>query len=302
MINKKQENYYRVALAIPTYNANVNHGFSEVLSKIEEHKEILDEIFFYDSQSSDDTLEMIKKYHFQYKIINKDKFSHSGTRTQICKDMMDKDIDYLFFLTQDVILQRNSLKILLDFMKNVECSLAYGKQEVDLEKGNLFEYFARSFNYGDIDLIKSKKDIPEMGIKTIFCSDAFALYDLNKIEKVGFFGSEANFAEDMIIADKLLQHGEKIGYCSNAKVYHTHKYSILEEFKRYEDIGRFHYEFRKILSKYSSPMGEGVKLAIEEVKFLFSRRKILLIPVSLTRNTAKFLGLRNGKLLAKKGK
>ena len=194
----------KTGLVIPTYNAATNNDFDLVLKKIIAQSSHLFKIRVYDSESTDDTISILKNNKIEFKIIPKSKFSHSGTRTLIAKEMLEEGIDNLIFMTQDVFLQKNAIKELIDFFEKNNVALAYGKQEVDLNKGNLFEYSARNFNYGEKDLIKNIHDIHDMGIKTIFCSDAFSIYDLRYIEEIGYFGQEANFAEDMIIADKII--------------------------------------------------------------------------------------------------
>lgn len=48
------------------------------------------------------------------------------------------------------------------------------------------------------------------------------------------------FGEDTIAAAMLLQGGKKIAYVSDAEAYHSHNYTVGQEFKRYFDIGVLH--------------------------------------------------------------
>lgn len=286
----------KIALAIPTYNAG--NDFENVLKKVLSQRQSLELIKIYDSESNDGTVEIALKQGVSVEKIPKKSFSHSGTRTMIAKQMLELDIDYLIFITQDIYLQRDAIENLIKYiLKNPNCGVVYGKQQVDLEKGKIYEYFARNFNYGDKDLIKRKSDIKELGIKTIFSSDAFAIYNLTMAKKVGFFGNRINFSEDMYIADKFIQAGYFVGYCSNAKVFHTHNYTILEEYNRYKTIGKFHKEQKEMIDRYGKTNSEGIKLAIGEIKFLKYEGKINKIPESMTRNIAKFLGMKIGYYL-----
>lgn len=284
----------KIALAIPTYNAGTD--FEEVLNRVKKQSKLLSLVKIYDSESEDNTISITKKVGFDYQVVKKDNFSHSGTRTMICKDMYDLGMDFIIFLTQDVFLQKDAVSELVNFIihANRSVAMAYGKQIVDLDIGNHFEFFARSFNYGDKNLIKSSYDIPKLGIKTIFCSDAFSIYDLRKASEIGFFGNDSNFSEDMIIADKFIQRGYSIGYCASAKVFHTHKYSIYEEFVRYKTIGAFYRNNQSMISKYGKTNSEGVKLAMREVLYLIKIGKFYLIPESIIRNSAKFVGHKVG--------
>lgn len=285
-----------MGLAIPTYNAG--REFEKVLKKVKSQSVNLDLIKIYDSGSFDETLEIAKKYKVEVEIISKATFSHSGTRTMIAKQMLDLGMSHLIFITQDVFLQENAIENLIHYIvSNPNCGVAYGKQEVDLKIGTIYEYFARSFNYGDKDLIKSKHDIEKLGIKTIFNSDAFAIYNLKLSKEVGFFGDKVNFSEDMLIADRFIQVGYDVGYSSNAKVFHTHGYTIFEEYKRYKSIGKFHREQKIIIGRYGKTNSEGFKLAINELKYLISKGEFYRLPESIIRNIVKFLGMKIGYYL-----
>lgn len=285
----------KIGLALPTYNANTHNDFNDVLKRINAQSNILSTIKIFDSESTDDTVAVAKKNNIEVIEIKKKDFSHSKTRTRIAQEMLENKIDYLIFMTQDVFLQPQALQELVSFIKNNKLALAYGKQEVDITKSNIFEAYARKFNYGEKNILKKKQDIEKYGIKTIFCSDAFAIYDLRMIKKVDFFGEEANFSEDMLIADKLISKGCTIGYCAKSKVYHSHNYSILDEYNRYKEIGYFHAQFSHVLSKYNGTTSEGIKLAISECYFLLKEKKVHFIPESITRNFMKFMGMKKGK-------
>jgi rhamnosyltransferase len=203
-------------------------------------------------------------------------------------------------MTQDVYLQPDALKKIVEFISENNAGVVRGKQEVDLNKGNVFEFFARKQNYRAVDQLYSKSDIKEHGIDTIFTSDAFAIYDLEKLNAVDYFGKSGNVSEDMFAAHKLIQQNYSIGYSSEAKVFHTHNYSIKEEYRRYVPIGLFYGQHDVWISSYGKTNQKGIKLALNEIKFLIQQKKIYLIPISIFRNGAKFIGFRVGKMKSKK--
>lgn len=284
---------YKVALAIPTFNAGSR--FEEVLKEVYKQKEQLALVKIYDSESNDDTTKIVKKYGFEVSNVLKKDFSHSATRSKIAKEMYEQGFDYLILMTQDVYLQSDAIKLIIEYIIHKPSSgVVYGKQEVDMDKGSLNELYSRKFNYGQKNLIKSKSDIKKLGIKTIFNSDAFAIYNLKIVKEVGYFGNDATFGEDMIIADKFIQKGYTVGYCCQSKVFHTHNYTLLEEFNRYKIIGEFHKLNKEMIGKYGKTNSEGLKLAISEIKYLIDRKKMYKIPDSLIRNIAKYLGFKLG--------
>lgn len=284
----------KIALAIPTYNATEN--FKEVCNLIKkEAGGIVDTFLIVDSQSKDETVKIAKEANFNVEIIDKTSFNHSKTRSEIAKKFYKEGYKYLILLTQDVFLQDDAIKNLLTFIKSDEkLGAVFGKQEVDLRNGNLFEHYARSFNYPASNLIKSKNDISKLGIKTIFSSDAFIIYDLKILNEVGYFGDKNIVNEDMFVAHKIIEAGYKIGYCADAKVYHSHNYSIFGEYKRYKPIGKFFKENKELLSKYPNTLNSGIKLALGEIKFLKEQKKTSQIPRSILRNAAKFLAFKVG--------
>lgn len=279
----------KVALFMPTYNAGPD--FNKVLDLIDEQSEYINKKYIIDSSSSDDTVNIARNHNFDVKVIKSEEFGHGKTRTQAAKDL--KDFDYIIYMTQDIYLQKNALKLLINFIEsNSDIAVAYGKQEIDIEKGNVFEYRSRSFNYPDESIVKAKADISSLGIKTVFTSDAFCIYNIIKLKEVNYFPEDINFSEDMYVAAKFINANYKVGYCANSKVFHTHNFSIIEEFKRYKDIGRFHKTYPEIQNQFGKNTNEGVKLVINEMKYLINNKQIIKIPESLLRNLAKYIGYR----------
>lgn len=287
------EKELKVALAIPTYNAG--NEFRTVLTLINQQRNLVDAIKIIDSTSVDNTVAIAKEFNCDIEVIDQSEFSHGGTRRKIAIEYSKKGYDYLIFMTQDVHLQNRALSKLIDYIvSDSQLGVVYGRQEVDLSTGNLFEYYARSFNYSSHSYTRTKADIREQGIKTIFSSDAFAIYNLSILKQIDFFEDTTEVSEDMLIAHKIINAGYSVGYCSEAKVYHTHNYNVLDEYKRYKEIGKFYKKNSAILDSYGKTSSNGIKLVLGEIKFLIAKGKILLVPKSVIRNSAKFIGHKVG--------
>lgn len=279
----------KVALFIPTFNAGKN--FEEILTLIDAQDDIVGGKYIIDSSSTDDTVSLAKKHNFDTTIINPKDFGHGKTRTQAAKYL--SSYDYVIFMTQDIYLQNNALENLVNFIENnSKIAVAYGKQEVDMRKGNIFEYRSREYNYPEQSMVKSKADISNLGIKTVFSSDAFAIYDLNKLKEINYFSDEVNFSEDMYAAAQFINKSYSIGYCAEAKVFHTHNYSLKEEFNRYRYIGGFHKDYPEIQEQFGGNTSEGIKLVFNELKYLLRNGYVHLVPESICRSGAKYLGYR----------
>lgn len=284
----------KIALVIPTCNAGFQ--FEKVAQLISEQSNSLDSLNIIDSASTDETLKIAKKYNFNISEIKKKDFSHSGTRTRIANELYQQGYKYMVLMTQDVFLQENALKNIINFiLKSDKLGVVRGKQEVDLSKGNLMEYFTREKNYPNHSFIYTNKDKERKGIDVIYTSDAFAIYNLHALNKVGYFGETTEVSEDMFAAHKLVEAGYEIGYCSNAKVYHTHNYTLKQEFNRYVPIGRFYKDNDSWLRKYGKTESKGVKLVVKEVQFLIEKKASILIPYSILKNVLKYAGFQIGK-------
>ena len=280
----------KIGLIIPTYNAGKE--FNDVLKLINIQDDLLTRKLIIDSESKDETVEIAIENGFEVKKILSTEFGHGKTRT-LAAELL-KDCDYIIYITQDVFLQPNSLKEIISFIrKNGSLGVVYGKQEVDVKKSNIFEKKARDFNYPDMSSIKRYEDKDKLGIKTVFSSDAFAIYNRDILEKVGFF-PDVQFSEDMIVAAKMVKAGYSVGYCAEAKVYHSHNYSLKEEYERMKNIGQFHRENSWIQDEFGSNESEGMKAVINEFTYLIKKGKFYLIPQSFARFLFKYIGYKIG--------
>ena len=280
----------RIGLIIPTYNAGSE--FEEVLSLINNQDEVLYRKLIIDSESKDFTISIAIEKGFEVRGIKLSEFGHGKTRTFAAEIL--NDCDYIVYMTQDVFLQQNALMSLVKFIKsNKNLGVVYGKQEVDISKSNIFEKKAREFNYPEKSMVKTYDDKGKLGIKTIFSSDAFAVYDRLKIEKVGFF-PDVRFSEDMYVAALLVKAGYSVGYCAEAKVFHSHAYSIIDEYKRYQLIGKFHKEHPWLQQEFGSNESEGMRSMCYEWRYLIDEKQAYLIPSSFLRFGMKYLGYKKG--------
>ncbi|MGC3173864.1 hypothetical protein ACPTH5_31195, partial [Pseudomonas aeruginosa] len=64
-------------------------------------------------------------------------------------------------------------------------------------------------------------------------------------------------SEDAYVAARLPQAGYAVRYAASAEVYHTHDYRLLEEFRRYFDIGEFYGRERWIRAPVGRAGGAG---------------------------------------------
>lgn len=277
----------KIKVIIPTYNAGV--GFKNMLRLLLQQDGVTPQDFLVvDSSSTDDTPQLVKEAGIQLITIPKKEFGHGKTRKFACEQA--GDIDLAVFMTQDARpYNTTSIKKLCSYvLVHDNMAAAYGRQ-VSYEETDSFGKFARLNNYQDTSYIRTFADRKQYGIKTAFFSDTFAVYKKDILEKMGGF-DDVNFGEDTCMVAKMLMQGYKIGYCAEAMVYHSHTFTILEEFKRYQEIGKFHKEQHWLLDNFGKAESEGLKFVEKEIHYLLKSGKWYLVPESFARNTAKFLG------------
>jgi rhamnosyltransferase len=144
-------------------------------------------------------------------------------------------------------------------------------------------------------VVKGIEDLPRLGIKTFFFSNAFSAIKKRAYEEAGGFPEKTIMDEDMFLAAKLLQKGYKIAYQADAVVYHSHNYSLATQFKRYFDIGVF-FNRNRWIRNLTRPEGEGIRYLKEELIFLSASGQKSWIPYAFADTTIRFLGYRVGLL------
>jgi len=226
----------KVGLCVPTLNAGSE--WKQWLSAYASQTISPEISLVIDSSSRDHTVEWAKEAGFIICQIDKAGFDHGATR-QLAVNMMT-DADVVIFLTQDAILSLNdSIERLLRPFKDVSVAAVCGRQ-LPRKQSTPIEAHARIFNYSSESYIRTKGDIGQYGLKTAFLSNSFSAYRVSALNQVGGFPENVIFGEDMYVATKLLLAGYKIAYTADACVYHSHDYSLIQEMKRYFDMGVFH--------------------------------------------------------------
>ena len=124
---------------------------------------------------------------------------------------------------------------------------------------------ARRFNYPPLSRTKRLADAAELGIKTCFSSDSFAAYRHAALKAVGGFPADVIGTEDAHVAGRLLLAGWAVRYEADARVHHSHDYGLLEEMRRYFDIGVFYGRERWIAEHFGRAGGEGRRFLRSEL-------------------------------------
>ncbi len=223
--------------------------------------------------------------------VNKASFDHGGTRRY---GVSLSSAEYFVMMTQDAVPADNYLlERLLRGLQQEKCAMAYARQGAELNS-SMVEQYTRLFNYPKESCIKSKADLERLGIKTYFCSNVCAVYRRSAYEEVGGFEKRTIFGEDAIIAAHLIEADYRIAYVAEAKVMHSHNYTLREQFKRNFDLGVMHTEHREIFAAVPAEK-EGGKLVLQTFEYLAGQRRYMDVLDLVFQSAAKFLGYRFGK-------
>ena len=278
-----------ISVIIPTYNAE---SYLPTLLESLKSQTVSFELIIIDSSSTDSTLEIAQKYTQNILTIPTDKFDHGGTRTKAGKASTG---EIIVFLTQDALpYDKHTLKALVNSFTDTSLGAVYGKQ-LPYDKSNLFGKHLRQFNYTDTSYTRSLADKELYGIKTAFLSDSFAAYRRSALEDIDWFKDGLIVGEDSYAGAKLILKGYTLAYTADAKVYHSHSYSPIEEFKRYFDIGVFHQKEHWLLDTFGTAEGEGLRYIKSEFHYLTKEKAYYRIPEFILRNGLKYLGYTLGK-------
>lgn len=282
----------RCALVIPTRNAGAH--LDRLLPALAAQRRQPDSILVVDSRSSDDTVERFRAFGARVEVIEPASFNHGGTRRWASQQV---EADALIYLTQDAIpASPDSFANLLDELyAEADIGVAYGRQLPHPGAG-LLGAQARRFNYPPESRSKRLADASELGIKTCFSSDSFSAYRSDALAAVGGFPEDVIGSEDAYVAARLLQAGYAVRYAASAEVYHSHDYRLLEEFRRYFDIGVFYGRERWIRAAFGGAGGEGKRYVLAEIQALRAAGALYRVPEIALRSAFKLLGYRLGQL------
>ena len=244
-----------ISVIIPTLNAE--NEIEALIRMLKNQSVKPDEIIVVDSESDDDTLDIVKKFE-EVKIIpiKRKDFDHGGTRDMALRKSKG---DFVLFLTQDALpLDENYIAGIIKPFKDEKVAVVSGKQ-VARADATIMEKCVREFNYPDESNVRTKDDIKRLGIKTFFCSDVCSAYNKSIYLKLGGFEHPLKTNEDMFFAASAINAGFKVCYAADAKVIHSHNLTLKEQYQR-NYIQGIEIEKHKELLNGVSANAEGMKM------------------------------------------
>lgn len=281
----------KIDVIIPTYKPGKE--FEKLIGRLQKQEYPIHKIIIINTRT-DIFPEELNRSNYKIEIthIEPDQFDHGGTRN-MGAGMSDADI--VVYMTQDAIPVDEKLigtfaKI---FEENPDIGIAYGRQ-LPREECNIIERYTRRFNYPEKSLIKTKEDLPKLGIKTFFCSDVCAAYRRNYLLSAGGFENPTIFNEDMIFAGKRIYAGDKVAYVAEAKVIHSHNYTGRQQFHRNFDLAVSQAQHPEVFEGVPSE-GEGIRMVKATAKYLIRSGQPLRIWNLIYQSGCKYMGYFLGK-------
>lgn len=242
------------------------------------------EQLIYGSRFSD-KYKNVKVFH-----LSKREFDHGKTRHMA---VQRSQAEVFVMMTQDAIPADKYLLEHLTEGLSGETAVAYARQ-LPAKDCELVERYTRSFNYPEKSRVKSAEDLPQLGIKTYFCSNVCAAYRREVYEELGGFVRHTIFNEDMIYAARAIQAGYKIAYRAEARVIHSHNYTHMQQFKRNFDLGVSQADYPEIFENVPSE-AEGKRMVKQTTVYLKEQHKLGRLPYFYMQCACKYAGYFLGK-------
>lgn len=218
-------------------------------------------------------------------------YDHGGTRHA---GAAHSQAPFLIYMTQDAVpADLNVVEALLRPFGDGNTAAVYGRQLCYPQDGSI-ERFTHEFNYPAGSSIKTAADVERLGIKAYFCSNVCAAYRRSVYDTLGGFVRHTIFNEDMLMAAAMIEAGYSICYAAEARVYHSHRYSAVQQLKRNFDLGVSHRQYAQVFGRVKSE-SEGIRLVAGMVRYLIREGEILSIPRLFVQTVCKYAGYLLGK-------
>ena len=272
-----------VSVIIPTLNAeNYIDGLLSSLCG----QTVECEIIIVDSSSLDRTTSIAASGNAKIVKVRKENFNHGKARNI---GVQETTGDIVVFLTQDALpFDKHCLENLLQLLESSEIVASYGRQ-MPRSDASPVEGFARLFNYDDKPMIKGREDLSSLGIKTFFFSNVCSAIKTKEFKELGGFPENIVMFEDLIFAAKAILKGYKIAYVPEAKVFHSHNFSLMQQFHRYLDAG-ISLRNNAWIFEHAKANREGAEFLKQEIAYLSKNHQYQWIPYAIGESVFKFAG------------
>lgn len=272
------------SVIVPTKDAG--EGFRETLAAIRDQQVHEVEIVVVDSGSTDGTVTIAEELADVVVDILPEEFHHGRTRNRGAAETTG---DVVVFTVQDATpVNDRWLPNLINPVVAGEADVTYGNQIAYPDAKPPDEFFYEYF-YPDESVVLGPKDTDDEAafyMNNIFVSDVSSAISREVWDQFQFRDSVA-MSEDKDFAYRVASGGNVVRYCPEAKVYHSHDYTLRTLFaRRYKD-GK---AFAEITSRQSgSFVSEGLRYVLSEYIYLIRTGAVAWIPYTILYDVIYFL-------------
>lgn len=295
----EREKRRTVDVVIPTYKPG--RKFGKLLTMLDKQTYPVNRILVINTEEQYWDREWEKRHpKLTVRHIRKEEFDHGATR-HMAVTLSDADI--FLCMTDDAVpydshlVERLTEGFSLCGPEGEVPAMVYARQLPDAACGAA-ERYTRAFNYPAESRIKTKADIPVLGIKTYFGSNVCCAYDRAIYDRLGGFIRHTIFNEDMIYAGGAIQKGYAVVYQAKARVVHSHNYGCMQQFHRNFDLAVSQAMHPEVFGGIRSE-SEGIRLVKTSMGHCLKIGKPWLCFQVLAQSAGKFLGYKLGQRYGK---
>ena len=221
-------NKYKISVIIRTYNEEKR--INEVLDLISKQTYKNNEIIIVDSESTDNTLEICKKYDTKIITINKKSFNYSYASNIGAESASGEILCYLS--GHSIPVDINYLEKINEIFQNKNVGGCYG-DVIALDDGSWVEKFFHYLGYIK-NINKSKENIYETEIHPGILSCSNASFRKSIWEKNKFKEELGKGGEDVELAYRIIKAGYVVAKVPSLLVKHSHGSSLLKFIKEFK--------------------------------------------------------------------
>ncbi len=140
----------------------------------------------------------------------------------------------------------------------------------------MLECHARGFTYPATSSVRDRDSFKTMGYRAAFASDVYAVYRASALRSIGGFPQHIIVSEDSYVAARLLLAGWKAVYSAESTVEHSHRYTLLQIFRRYFDVGVFHASEQPLMQAVGAPDREAGTYVRSLIRYLYERKAMVV--------------------------
>lgn len=286
----------RVSVVVPTLNAASEIG--SLLESLFGQSLAPAEVLVVDSESGDGTAAIAADAGARVVGIRHSEFNHGSTRHMAFTETSG---EFVCFLTQDAVPVGDGYlrSLVAPMLRDPRIALVSGRQ-LPRPGARRFVQLVQAFNYPDTPGVREAGDVPRLGIKAFFASDACSCYRRSAYLACGGFPAVGT-NEDMLMAARMLRAGWRVAYEPAASVVHSHDLSPAEQFRRNRAVGRF-LEVHADDLMGASEVGEGGRLVRAVSAQLIREGRLGELAAFAVDCAARLAGNRMGRRDVRKGK